>query len=180
MFHPYFPKSATPQKPMSVQRYFKTLGLDQKVTAREAKDAYINLVRIWHPDQFSYDPVFKARAEEKLKEINVAYSEVRSYLSRQNKPYRLLSSNIKTISLTLTACGEIVSQTGIYFFAWIQKFFRCAYSGDTILKSETPGSATFINPIHSSSRYRQNQQSNFQNVLDDVIREKAQTGDFGL
>ncbi len=101
---------------MSVQRYFKTLGLNQNVTAREAKDAYINLVRIWHPDQFSCDPVFKARAEEKLKEINVAYSEVRSFLSRQNKSYRFLGSHIQKISLTLSTCGDIVSQTGIYFF----------------------------------------------------------------
>ena len=165
---------------MSVQRYFKTLGLDQRTTARNAKDAYINLVRIWHPDQFSNDPEFKARAEERLKEINVAYSEVNSFLARQNKSYRLFGSNIKKLSLTLSTCGNIVSKTGFYFFTWIHQFFRCTYSQDTILKSESQGSRAFNNPAHNSSRHRQNQQNNFQNVLDDVIREKTRTGDFGL
>jgi curved DNA-binding protein CbpA len=165
---------------MSVQTYFKTLGLSQKVTTRKAKEAYINLVRIWHPDQFSNDPEFRARAEDKLKEINVAYSEVRFFLARQNKSYRLLNPNIKKISLTLSTCGDIVTKTSIDIFTWIHRFFRCAYSGDTILKSESPGSGAFKNPVLNSSRHRHNQPSHFQNVLDDVIREKTQTGNFGL
>lgn len=165
---------------MSIQRYFETLGLDQKVTVQKAKESYINLVRIWHPDQFSNDTVFKARAEEKLKEINVAYSEVRSYLSRQNALGPSLRSNIKKISLILLTCRDIASKMGVYFYGLMQKSFRRAYAVDTKLKNASYRSSTFADTVHDSGRNRQNHQTNFQNVLEDVIREKSRPDQFGL
>ena len=40
----------------------------------EIKQAYHDLVKVWHPDRFAHDVRLQARAQEKLKEINEAYN----------------------------------------------------------------------------------------------------------
>jgi hypothetical protein len=44
------------------------------------RQAYIDLVKRWHPDQFAHDRALQEAAEAKLKEINEAYKELRSSL----------------------------------------------------------------------------------------------------
>lgn len=47
----------------------------------EAREAYIDMARVWHPDRFTNNPRLRKKAEEKLKEINIAYAEIRALLS---------------------------------------------------------------------------------------------------
>ncbi len=47
----------------------------------EAKEAYLDMARVWHPDRFTDNPRLRKKAEEKLKEINVAYAEIKALLS---------------------------------------------------------------------------------------------------
>jgi hypothetical protein len=49
------------------------LGLSPSSTQQEIKQAYHDLVKVWHPDRFAHDPALGAKAENKLKEINEAY-----------------------------------------------------------------------------------------------------------
>ena len=55
---------------------FELFNLPPNASLEEAKRAYKQLVRIWHPDQFADRPGVQAKAQEKLKEINVAYREI--------------------------------------------------------------------------------------------------------
>ncbi len=50
-----------------------TFGLTRDATQTEIKDAYRVLAKVWHPDRFQGDEHLRAKAEEKLKEINSAY-----------------------------------------------------------------------------------------------------------
>jgi curved DNA-binding protein CbpA len=53
--------------------HYSVLDLKPGATTEELREAYRSLVRVWHPDRFTGDPAFQARAQEKLKQINLAY-----------------------------------------------------------------------------------------------------------
>ena len=66
---------------MEIKKCFEVLELDPNASVDEAKQAYKDIVNVWHPDRFSHNSRLKEKAEEKLKEINVAYETVNSFLS---------------------------------------------------------------------------------------------------
>jgi hypothetical protein len=49
------------------------LALRLGATPVEIKEAYRDIVKVWHPDRFGSDPRLRQKAEEKLKQINNAY-----------------------------------------------------------------------------------------------------------
>src|SRR5437762_3234001 len=53
----------------------QVLGVTPQATESEIRQAYLNLVNVWHPDRFA-PPHLKAMAEEKLKEIINAYESL--------------------------------------------------------------------------------------------------------
>ena len=53
--------------------HFRTLGLEPGASLDQIKQAYRDLVRVWHPDRFAHDERLRIIAQEKLKEINAAY-----------------------------------------------------------------------------------------------------------
>lgn len=55
------------------QEALRTLGLASGATADEIKQAYRDLVKVWHPDRFGSDARLRAKAEDHLKQINAAY-----------------------------------------------------------------------------------------------------------
>ena len=71
---------------MDVQRewlekdYYKTLGVDKSVTAKELSKAYRTLARKFHPDTNQGD----AKAEERFKEISAAYEVLGDEQSRRS------------------------------------------------------------------------------------------------
>jgi len=66
---------------MEIKKSFEILELDPNASVDEAKQAYKDIVNVWHPDRFSHNSRLKEKAEKKLKEINVAYETVNSFLS---------------------------------------------------------------------------------------------------
>ncbi|MFQ5682268.1 MAG: DnaJ domain-containing protein [Candidatus Binatia bacterium] len=64
----------------NIQRYYETLGLKPGATPEEVKQAYRDLVKVWHPDRFSHDPKLQRKAQEKLKEINQTYDQLLAFL----------------------------------------------------------------------------------------------------
>ncbi len=67
--------------PMNIRKSFKILEIDINATEREATQAYKDLVAVWHPDRFSHNPRLKKKAEEKLKEANLAYETARDFFA---------------------------------------------------------------------------------------------------
>lgn len=71
---------------MDIEKSFEILGLNPDAKLEDAKQAYRDLAKVWHPDRFK-ESRLKQKAEEKLKEINVAYKTVLSFLlSARPKP----------------------------------------------------------------------------------------------
>lgn len=54
---------------------YKTLGVSPSATDDEIKEAYRNLAKKYHPDQYAESPL-KDLADEKMKSINEAYDEI--------------------------------------------------------------------------------------------------------
>jgi curved DNA-binding protein CbpA len=66
---------------MKIQRCFDILDLQPGASPEEAKQAYKDVVNVWHPDRFSNNPRLRKKAELKLKEINAAYAEIQAFIA---------------------------------------------------------------------------------------------------
>ena len=64
-----------------ISQWYGILGVSLAASPATIKAAYRELAKLWHPDLYVNDPELKARAEEEIKEINQAYSEIKAYLS---------------------------------------------------------------------------------------------------
>lgn len=63
----------------SMDKHYRILGLEPNASPEKVRQAYKDLVQVWHPDRFAYDPELQRRAQEKLKLINESYEKLRSY-----------------------------------------------------------------------------------------------------
>jgi curved DNA-binding protein CbpA len=79
----------------------RTLGLERGASRNEIRDTYLDLVKVWHPDRFSYDAKLRSRAEEKLKEVNAAFQHLNSSAGRT--PARAASATKKPYWTSRTA-----------------------------------------------------------------------------
>lgn len=52
------------------------LGIKPGATEEEIRQAYLEMVKVWHPDRFTHDPKLQDKAQEKLKELNHAYERL--------------------------------------------------------------------------------------------------------
>jgi hypothetical protein len=61
----------------NLARAYQTLELRPLCTLEEARAAYLDLVKIWHPDRHQHEPErLRRKAEEKLKEIVEAWEVI--------------------------------------------------------------------------------------------------------
>ncbi len=70
---------------MDIKQSFEILELDRGASTDEIKQSYKDIVTVWHPDRFPNNSRLKQKAEEKLKEVNVAYDTLNSYLSSKQR-----------------------------------------------------------------------------------------------
>jgi tetratricopeptide (TPR) repeat protein len=76
------------------KRCCQILGLEVGASRAEVKQAYRDLVHVWHPDRFGQNARLQKKAEAMLKEINAAYEKVLagfrpgSVAARSKKPPR--------------------------------------------------------------------------------------------
>lgn len=66
---------------MNIKKSFQILDVREGASETEVRQAYRDMVSVWHPDRFSGKPRLKKKAEEKLKEANAAYETLRSFFS---------------------------------------------------------------------------------------------------
>jgi hypothetical protein len=61
---------------------YAVLDLPQGASAEEVRAAYLDLVKIWHPDRHEREPErLRLRAQEKLKDITAAYEKLSAKLT---------------------------------------------------------------------------------------------------
>jgi hypothetical protein len=65
-----------------IREYYQILNLEPGASSEEVKQAYRNLAFLWHPDRYPQDSQQQAEAEQKFKEINHAYDQLRTFLSQ--------------------------------------------------------------------------------------------------
>jgi tetratricopeptide (TPR) repeat protein len=61
-----------------IERCCQILGIEVGASLAEIKQAYRDLVHVWHPDRFTQNPRVQKKAEAMLKEINTAYDKLLS------------------------------------------------------------------------------------------------------
>jgi hypothetical protein len=63
-----------------ISAYLELLDLPDAFTEAQLKQAYHDLVQVWHPDKHSHNERLRKKADEKMKEINQAYEVLQSRL----------------------------------------------------------------------------------------------------
>lgn len=64
-----------------LQSAFRVLEVTPETPLDEARSHYLDRVKAWHPDRYTYEPVrLKILAEEKLREVNAAWQKVEAIL----------------------------------------------------------------------------------------------------
>jgi hypothetical protein len=63
-----------------IPAYLELFDLPDSFTEAELRQAYHDLVQVWHPDKHSHNERLRQKADEKMKEINQAYEALQSRL----------------------------------------------------------------------------------------------------
>ena len=77
---------------LDIESAYYILGLEPGASVTQIKQAYRQLVKIWHPDCFS-DLEKKQQAEKKIKTINEAYDLLKSYQPPSPNPSKVSSKD---------------------------------------------------------------------------------------
>ena len=65
---------------MNIDECFQILELKSDATVEELKAARNELLQVWHPDKYAFNPKLVQRAAEKSQKINSAYQTLIVYL----------------------------------------------------------------------------------------------------
>ena len=71
-----------------LKQYFDILEIEPTESLDAIKQAYKEMIKVWHPDRFAHDPSMQQKATEKMKKINNAYTILCNYLEEQAKVAR--------------------------------------------------------------------------------------------
>lgn len=71
---------------MDLSTALAILGVDANATRAEVRSAYMDLVRVWHPDRFPIGSTVRSKAEAELKLINAAYETLTKVSRRPTTP----------------------------------------------------------------------------------------------
>ena len=97
---------------MDVRCSLQLLELPEGASLEEARRSYRELVRVWHPDRFSGDPVLRRRAEEKSKQLNLAYETLKRHLGREGARPAPGSSGAKPDGSAPIGTTEVLFEEG--------------------------------------------------------------------
>lgn len=65
-----------------IAKLYALFELDPGASQEDLKAAYLDLVKVWHPDRYARDSArLRHKAEQKLKAINLAYERLRAFTS---------------------------------------------------------------------------------------------------
>ena len=62
-----------------IKQHLETLGLGPDATPAEATQAYHDLMMVWHPDRFPANSRLQRLAQERAKQINLAYDKLKAH-----------------------------------------------------------------------------------------------------
>ncbi|GBF80445.1 J domain-containing protein [Aphanothece sacrum] len=59
-----------------LKKSYEVLGVSPDDTKEQIQQAYRDLIQVWYPYSYGYNPRLQKQAKAKLKEINLAYEEI--------------------------------------------------------------------------------------------------------
>jgi curved DNA-binding protein CbpA len=68
-----------------IYHYYQSLNLKPDASLEETKKAYRKIVKLWHPDRFTYDRQLQREANAKLCEVNEAYRNIIFFISQNEQ-----------------------------------------------------------------------------------------------
>lgn len=71
-----------------LHKHLRVFSLRPTATFQEVKAVYRRMVKEWHPDQYGNDPGMHCIAEERIKEINIAYDFLARHFSQRRHSLR--------------------------------------------------------------------------------------------
>jgi len=80
-----------------IKECYRLLGVEPGASTEGIRKAYLELVKMWHPDLFEGDPKFQQRATNKTKTINLAYEKLCAYVSDRNAAIEVAHGRITDI-----------------------------------------------------------------------------------
>ena len=90
---------------MDLKACYKILEINESASLPEIKQAYRDMIGIWHPDRYIQNPRLYAKATEKLKDLNAAYNQLadrsKSSIVKKGTDHKA-SSNLKPHILFVT------------------------------------------------------------------------------
>jgi len=61
-------------------KHYKILEIDPSASLEEARQAYRDLIAVWHPDRYTHNPRLQEKALEKVKTVNAAFDVVSRFI----------------------------------------------------------------------------------------------------
>lgn len=160
------------QSKNKIQQCFKILNIAPGASITEASRAYKNIVKVWHPDRFNNNPALKKKAEEKLKEINAAYSEIKPFLL--SKPSFKIAKVLKVGKKTIT--DSIKMTRYVYSYLYV-KFQRINFQRLLKQVAQIAMDTQKINSQHKQNKMNftnksENKAKNFKQIFQEVEKSK--------
>ena len=172
---------------MDITKSYKTLDLKNGASIDDARKAYKDMVRVWHPDRFAGNPRLRAKATEKLKEINLAYGEIKFFLAkdflihpdtgesahkegavRVDHKARLFPGKI--LGFPFSLLHSLITNTNIKKY-----YHELMLSKINARKIPSEPSRQHNSKLHNSfvtKRVRRTKRNHFSEILDEVARSK--------
>ncbi|MCF8128250.1 MAG: J domain-containing protein [Deltaproteobacteria bacterium] len=176
---------------MNITKSYKTLDLKTGASINDVRKAYKDMVRVWHPDRFADNIRLRAKANEKLKEINLAYSEIKKFWA---KDCRVVPSDTEKTT-SKRSVPSVDHKAGLFLrkilgfpFSLLnspktngrfKKYYReLIFPRMTTEKIPQAPSRRYNSKLHRSfaSKKAGMKRKHFSEILDEVARSKKQNG----
>ncbi|PIE67231.1 MAG: hypothetical protein CSA23_05110 [Deltaproteobacteria bacterium] len=108
---------------MNLNTCYTILGIGSDADGSQAKQAYKTQVKRWHPDQFPDGTPAQSDAEERLKQINIAYSRVKAHLAEKAATVQANAGRSASPRGRRTARAQNPSDTSTASRSWMDHLF---------------------------------------------------------
>ncbi len=151
---------------MEDRKAFEILNLRAGASLTEAKKVYKMMVKSYHPDLFPNEPIKRKEGENKLKDINLAFAQVKRIIEEnQQKVSRAKAeSQPKPAKQAGSAKKETKNKTGVFKDFWLNilRQFKQHQFRQFIKKNESQ------NLVQKGQQKKQTGEKNFRQILEEI------------